>query len=165
MGLQSSGNESMDQVILGHLCHFQQPLRQQGLQASQIQVVNEWHDMLDCTVKCWSPSCHHYRATRFKIFHSSRSLQWQNTLRWKGLIFQDIRTKQVRSSSISDYKMQKIYGGKIYSSSAPLARNYTNRISSQKMAQEVWNIKLDWKSQLWFKLCADQVQSYCVTDL
>ena len=63
MGLQSSGNESIDQVILGHLCHFQQPLREQGLQASQIQVVNEWHDMLDCTVKYLSPSCHHYRAT------------------------------------------------------------------------------------------------------
>ena len=83
----------------------------------------------------------------------------------RGFIFQDIHTKQVRSSSISGYKMQKIYGGKIYSSSAPLAWNYTNWISSQKMAQEVWNIKLDWKSQLWFKLCADQVQSYCVTDL
>ena len=83
----------------------------------------------------------------------------------RGFIFQDIHTKQVRSSSISGYKMQKIYGGKIYSGSAPLARNNTNKISSQKMAQEVWNIKLDWKSQLWFKLCADQVQSYCVTDL
>ena len=83
----------------------------------------------------------------------------------RGFIFQDIHTKQVRSSSISGYKMQKIYGGKIYSRSAPLARNYTNRISSEKMAQEVWNIKLDWKSQLWFKLCADQVQLYCVTDL
>ena len=55
--------------------------------------------------------------------------------RGEGLIFQDIHTKQVRSSSIS--------GGKIYSGSAPLAQNYTNRISSQKIAQEVWNIKLD----------------------
>ena len=56
----------------------------------------------------------------------------------RGFIFQDIHTKQVRSSSISGYKKkQKVYGGKIYSRSAPLARNYTNRISSQKMAQEV----------------------------
>ena len=68
----------------------------------------------------------------------------------RGFIFQDIHTKQVRSSSISGYKMQKIYGRKIYSRNfAPLARNYTNRISSEKMAQEVWNIKLDWKSQLY----------------
>ena len=68
--------------------------------------------------------------------------------RWEGLIFQDIHTKQIRSSSISGYKMQKIYGGKIYSGSAPLARNYTNRILSQKMAQEVWKIKLlHWESQ------------------
>ena len=67
----------------------------------------------------------------------------------RGFIFQDIHTKQVRSSSISGYKMPKIYGRKIYSNSAPLARNYTNRISSEKMAQGVWNIKLDWKSRLW----------------
>ena len=55
----------------------------------------------------------------------------------RGFIFQDIHTKQVRSLSISGYKMQKIYGRKIYSHSAPLARNYTNRIWSEKMAQEV----------------------------
>ena len=84
---KSSGNESMDQVILGHLCHFQEPLRQQGLQASQIEVVNEWHDMLDYTVKYLSPSCHHYRATWFKIFHSSRSFQWQNILLLISLLF------------------------------------------------------------------------------
>ena len=77
---KSSGNDSMDQVILGHLCHFQEPLRQQGLQASQIEVVNEWYDMLDYTVKYLSPSCHHYISTWFKIFHSSRSFQWQNIL-------------------------------------------------------------------------------------
>ena len=53
---KSIGNESMDQVILHHLCHFQEPLRQQGLQASQIKVVNEWNDMLDYTVKF----CHHH---------------------------------------------------------------------------------------------------------
>ena len=84
---KSSGNESMDQVILGHLCHFQEPLRQQGLQASQIEVVNEWHDMLDYTVKYLSSSRHHYRATWFNIFHSSRSFQWQNILLLIRLLF------------------------------------------------------------------------------
>ena len=73
---KSSGNESMGQVILRHLCHCQEPLRQQGLLVSQIEVVNEWHDTLDYTVKYLSPSCHHYRATWFKIFNSSRSFQW-----------------------------------------------------------------------------------------
>jgi len=53
-----SGNESMDEVIL----HFQEPLKQQGLQVSQLQVVDEWHHMLDYTVQYLSPSCH-YRAT------------------------------------------------------------------------------------------------------
>ena len=48
---KSSGNKSMDQVILGHLCHFEEPLTHQRLQASQIEVVDKWHDMLDYTVK------------------------------------------------------------------------------------------------------------------
>ena len=54
--------------------------------------------------------------------------------------------------------------GKFTRAAHLLARNYTNRISSQKMTQEVRNIKLDRKSQLFLKLYADQVQSYCVTD-
>ena len=77
----------MDQVILRHLCHCQEPLRQQGLLVSQIEVVNDCHDMLDYTVKYLSPSCHHYRATRFKIFHSLRSFQWQNILLLIRLLF------------------------------------------------------------------------------
>ena len=70
-------------------------------------------------------------------------------------------------ASISATKCKKYVAGKFTHTvlPAPLAQNYTNRISRQKMAQGVWNIKLDWKSQLWFKLCADQVQSYCATDL
>ena len=79
----------MDQVILRHLCHCQEPLRQQGLLVSQIEVVNEWHDMLDymMVTNNLSPSCHHYRATWFKIFNSSRSFQWQNILLLIRLLF------------------------------------------------------------------------------
>ena len=40
----SSGNESMDEVMLHNLSHFQEQLKQQGLQVSQLQVVDEWHD-------------------------------------------------------------------------------------------------------------------------
>lgn len=48
----SSGcNQSMDQIILHYVCHFQEPLRQQGLQATQLELVNEWHDMLAYTVQ------------------------------------------------------------------------------------------------------------------
>ena len=65
------GNESMDEVILHNVSHFQEPLKQQGLQVSQLQVVDEWHDMLDHTVQYLSPS-RHYRATWYKIFHSSK---------------------------------------------------------------------------------------------
>ena len=85
--------------------------------------------------------------------------------RWECLSFRIFTQNKLGVRAFRATKCKKIYGRKIYSRSAPLARNYTNRISSEKMAQEVWNIKLDWKSQLWFKLCADQVQLYCVTDL
>ena len=40
--------------------------------------------------------------------------------------------KQGRSSSNSGYKTRKIYGGKIYSRSAPLTRKHTNRIVKSK---------------------------------
>ena len=83
----SSGNESMDEVIQHNVSHFQEPLKQQGLQVSQLQVVDEWHDMLDYTVQYLSPSSHHYRATWYKIFHSSRALQWQNILLLIRLLF------------------------------------------------------------------------------
>ena len=83
----SSGNESMDEVIQHNVSHFQEPLKQQGLQVSQLQVVDEWHDMLDYNVQYLSPSSHHYRATWYKIFHSSRALQWQNILLLIRLLF------------------------------------------------------------------------------
>ena len=64
---RSSRNETMDEVILHYVSHFQEPLQQHGLQASQLQVVSKWHDMLDYTVQYLSPSSRHYRATWYKI--------------------------------------------------------------------------------------------------
>lgn len=66
----SSCNESIDEIILHYVCHFQEPLRQQGLQATQLELVNEWYDTLDYTVQYLSPSSRHYKATWFNIFHS-----------------------------------------------------------------------------------------------
>lgn len=83
----SSDNESIDEVVLHNLSHFREPLKQQGLQVSQLQVVNEWHDMLDYTVQYLSPSSRHYRATWYKIFHSSRAVEWQNILLLIRLLF------------------------------------------------------------------------------
>ena len=50
----------------------------------------------------------------------------------RGFILYYIHKKQGRSSSNSGYKIRKIYGGKIYSRSAPLARKHTNRIFESK---------------------------------
>lgn len=83
----SSDNESIDEVVLHNLSHFREPLKQQGLQVSQLQVVDEWHDMLDYTVQYLSPSSRHYRATWYKIFHSSRAVEWQNILLLIRLLF------------------------------------------------------------------------------
>lgn len=63
-----------------YVCHFEEPLRLQGLQGTQLEFVNEWHDMLDYTVQYLLPSSRHYKATWFKIFHSSRAGEWQNIL-------------------------------------------------------------------------------------
>ena len=77
----------MDEVILHYLGHFLKPLKQQGLRASQLQVVDEWHDMLDYSVQYLSPSSHHYRTTWYKIFHSSKAVEWQNILLLIRLLF------------------------------------------------------------------------------
>lgn len=69
------------------VCHFQEPLRQQGVQATQLELVNEWHDMLEYTVQYLAPSSRHYRATWFKLFHSSRAGEWENILMLIRLLF------------------------------------------------------------------------------
>ena len=62
-------------------------------------------------------------------------------------------------------KYKKYMAGK-FTRAAHLWREITEiEYSDQKMAQEVWNIKLDWKSLLLFNSFADQVQSYCVNRL
>ena len=69
----------------------------------------------------------------------------------------------VRAFRATKYK--KYMTGK-FTRAAHLWREITEiEYSDQKMAQEVWNIKLDWKSLLLFNSFADQVQSYRVNRL
>lgn len=77
---RSSENEIMDEVILHNLSHFQEPLKQQGLKVSQLEVIDEWHDMLDYSTNYLSLSSQHYRSTWYKIFQSSSASKWQNIL-------------------------------------------------------------------------------------
>ena len=68
--------------------------------------------------------------------------------------------------AIQGAKYKKIYGGKNLLLHAHLwPESAQIEDSSQKMAQQVWKIKLDWKTLLLFKLFCYQVQSYCITDL
>ena len=100
----SSGNEYMDEVILLNVCPFQEPLIQQGLQVSQLEVVDEWHDMLDYTVQCLSPS-RHYRATWYKLFHPSIALQYWSGIGQKG----DGQTKSQGKCTSQDQQNVKLY--------------------------------------------------------
>ena len=84
---------------------------------------------------------------------------------WEGLSFRIFTQNKLGVRAFWATKCKKYMTEKFTRAAHLMARNYTNRISSEKMAQEVWNIKLDWKSQLWFKLCADQVQSIVRTAL
>ena len=60
----------MDEVILQYLSHFEEPLRQQGLQVSQLQVVSE---MLDYSVQYLSPSSRHYGATWYQELRNGKT--------------------------------------------------------------------------------------------
>lgn len=60
---------------------------QQGLKVTEPELLEEWHDMVDYTVQFLKPAKQHYRATWYKLFHSSRIVNWQNILLVVRLLF------------------------------------------------------------------------------
>ena len=69
--------------------------------------------------------------------------------------YSQITSKEFEYFGLQDLLVQRTFG----------ARLHRLNFESKDGTRVVWNIKLDWKSQLFLKLYADQVQSYCVTDL
>jgi len=141
----------IDEIILHYLYHFQEPLRQHGLQATQLELVNEWHDMLDYSVQYLSPSSRHYKAPWFEIFPSSRSGEWQNILLLICVFFtlpvsnvvleRMIRVQTAKGSSLSQGILENILriqaGGpppESYDSST--AVNNWNRIKQRQTNQK-----------------------------
>ena len=71
---------NVETIILKFSHQFEQPLKQQGLKASEPELLEEWHDMVDYTVQFLKPAKQHYHATWYTLFHSSRINNWQNIL-------------------------------------------------------------------------------------
>ena len=80
-------NENIEASIVKFSKQFQEPLKQQGLRVTEPELLEEWHDMVDYTVQYLKPCKQHYRATWYKLFHSSRIVNWQNILLVVRLLF------------------------------------------------------------------------------
>ena len=80
-------DENVETTILKFCQQFQEPLKQQGFKVTEPELLEEWHDMVDYTVQFLKPATQHYRATWYKLFHSSRIVNWQNILLVVRLLF------------------------------------------------------------------------------
>ena len=85
--------------------------------------------------------------------------------RWEGLTFRIFTQNKIGVRTFRAKNAKKYMAGK-FTRAAHLWREITQtEFRVKRWHKKYENFKLDWKSQLWFKLCADQVQLYCVTDL
>ena len=84
---ECASRQSVNKTILLFLTKFKDPLIQQGLQVSDLEVVQEWNDMVDFASMYLSLSCQHYRSTWYKVFHVSRASNWKNILLLIRLLF------------------------------------------------------------------------------
>ena len=66
-----AGNEEIDQTILKLSDQFQEALKQQGFSSSSTDLLEEWHHLVDYTATFLAPSSMSYRATWYKLYHSS----------------------------------------------------------------------------------------------
>lgn len=80
-------DEKVETTIVKFCQQFEEPLKQQGLKVTEPELLEEWHDMVDYTVQFLKPAKQHYRATWYKLFHSSRIVNWQNILLVVRLLF------------------------------------------------------------------------------
>ena len=64
-------DEVIDQTILKLSEQFQDALKHQGFSSTGPDLLEEWHDLVQYTVAFFAPSSRSYRATWYKLFHSS----------------------------------------------------------------------------------------------
>ena len=76
------------QTILKLSDQFQEALKQQGFSSSSTDLLEEWHDLVDYTATFLAPSSTSYRATWYKLFHSSlMTSRWSNIMLVVRLLF------------------------------------------------------------------------------
>ena len=79
--------------------------------------------------------------------------------------FHDIHKNKVGSRAIRSTKYKDIWRENLLAQEHLSYESIQIEYSSQKIGQQVWNIKKHWEMHLLVKLFAYQVSSYCMTDL
>lgn len=82
-----ASKESMNKTILYFLAKFEVRLTQQGLQVSDLKVIEEWIDMVNFACVYLPVSSQHYRSPWFKIFYMFGASNWKNILLLIHLLF------------------------------------------------------------------------------
>ena len=78
---------AIDEDILGIAAQFETTLKLQGMVATELDLVEEWHDIVQYSLDYLKPSVQSYRATWFQLFHSSQASKWSNILLLIHLLF------------------------------------------------------------------------------
>ena len=67
---------AIDEDILRIAAQFETPLKLQGMVATELDLMEDWHDIVQYPLDYLKPSVHNYRATWFKFFLSSKASKW-----------------------------------------------------------------------------------------
>ena len=80
-------DEVIDQTILKLSEQFQDALKHYGFSSTGPDLLEEWHDLVQYTVDFLAHSSRSYRATWYKLFHSSLISRWNSVMLLIRLLF------------------------------------------------------------------------------
>ena len=78
---------AIDEDILRIAAQFETPLKLQGMVPTELDLVEEWHDIVQYALDYLKPSVYNNRATWLKLFHSSNASKSSNILLLIRLLF------------------------------------------------------------------------------
>ena len=73
--------------MLGIAAQFEIPLKLQEMVTTELDLVEERHDIVHYSLDYLNPYVHHYRDTWLKLFHLSQASKWSNSLLLIRLLF------------------------------------------------------------------------------
>ena len=76
-----------DEELVDVFSHFEIPLRKAGFNGNKDDLIEQWHDLIEYTVKYLHPSSSDYHKCWFKIFNTTMSKHWELPLLIIGLLF------------------------------------------------------------------------------